>query len=75
MEEKLTIEVITHYPITDPECYGDYWDIEMLINGDLLLEFGDFYHDKGQEKIAGILSFLDIMSIEYVLEESQIADR
>ena len=71
----MDIKVVTHYPVSDPECHGDYWDIEMFIEGDLFLEFGDDYHNKGQAQVEGVLAFLDASEIEYRLEEEQVADR
>lgn len=44
------IEVVTHYLKEDPECLSDYSDVEVFINGEYIISFGDYYHDKGREK-------------------------
>lgn len=70
------IKVVTHYSKDDTRCIGDYIDIEVFVDGRLAIKYGDYYHDKGQEKAVG---FID--AIKYSLNpkpeivKEEIADR
>ena len=44
------IKVVTHYDIEDTDCGGDYHDVEVLVADELVAQYGDYYHDKGEEK-------------------------
>jgi len=68
------IKVVTHYQKDDVEFYGDYGSIEVFIDDEKKLEFGDGYHDNGQEKVEGGLEFLDVLGIQYTLVKENIAD-
>ncbi len=59
----ITVTQVTHYPEDDPKGNGDYYDIELLdAEGKVIATFGDYYHDKGQEKAEGF-----IQGVEYAL--------
>jgi hypothetical protein len=48
----MKLTVITHYLEDDPECYGDYDHITIEDeSGDQITSFGDYYHDKGDDKV------------------------
>jgi hypothetical protein len=51
---------VVHYSKTDVYFGGDYREIEIFMNGDLVASYGDHYHDKGREKADG---FYDAISI------------
>lgn len=61
----LDIEVVTHYYEEDEKCYGDYASIDLLVNGELVTEFADYYHEKGLDKIKGFFLALDYIGIPY----------
>jgi len=42
------------YPNED-ELDGDYWEIELELNGEIIAKYGDYYHDKGSEKAKGFI--------------------
>lgn len=46
----MEIKIITHFPTDDEDCNGDYYDVEVQIDGKVVASFGDYYHDKGQDK-------------------------
>ena len=48
---KLKLKVLTHFPKDDPDCCGDYYDIELIRveDGKKIGEWGDYYNDKGLE--------------------------
>lgn len=72
----MKIKKVVHYAEDDKEFVGDYYSIELFINGKLVKKFGDWYHDKGDEKcdafIDGVTYFKYEEDIDYELEE--IAD-
>ena len=53
-----TIEIIIHYCKDDPEYCGDYSSMELLIDGDIIAEYADAYHDHSQDKISGWIDCL-----------------
>ena len=65
----MTIRVLTHYLKSDPQFQGDYVSVEIFANGLKLKSYGDYYHDKGTEKVAGFLDalrlFEDIGTVVY----------
>lgn len=59
------ITITTHYPKTDQEMWGDYYDVTIHVAcGDMLfhMDYGDSYHDKGMEKAEG---FVDAIKLLY----------
>lgn len=59
------VTVIVHYPITDPQMTGDYYDVTVdvtLDNKRYHMDYGDYYHDKGTAKAEG---FIDALRIIY----------
>ena len=56
--------VVTHY---EKGCGGDYSKVTVEMDGEVLREFGDRYHDKGREKAdAYILAFFDLFGHQEV---------
>ena len=54
-----TIQIVTHYEEDDPDGDGDYLAVDVLVNDEIVMEYGDAYHDKGSEKadsfVAGVM--------------------
>lgn len=42
------------YPRED-DIGGDVWGITLELNGKIITEYGDYYHDKGSEKAKGFI--------------------
>lgn len=42
------------YPSED-DVGGDEWGIEVVLNGILIAEYGDSYHNKGSDKALGFI--------------------
>lgn len=57
------IVVTTHYSPND--IGGDYRKVTIKINGCQVRTFGDYYHDKGDQKASAYLSALDDFDIGY----------
>jgi hypothetical protein len=58
------LKVVTHY---ENGCGGDYSKVTVEMDGMLLREFGDYYHDKGHEKAdAYIMAFYDLFGLAEV---------
>ena len=57
---KLKLEALTHFPKDDPDCGGDYYDIELIRveDGKKIGEWGDYYNGKGEEKLEGFVDGL-----------------
>ena len=75
----MKIKKIIHYSEDDPEFSSDYTSIDLYINDKLVYTYGDYYHDKGQEKIEGFIDCIDYMVKEkliksYSLEIERLAD-
>lgn len=60
-QDKLEVNIITHYFKDDEEFSGDYSSIDILINNKKVISYGDAYHDSGDERVKG---FLD--AFEYI---------
>ena len=43
----MKIEIVQHYQEDDPDCISDYVDVEVFVDGNLIREYSDWYHDKG----------------------------
>lgn len=50
------VEVITYYPKDDEDFSGDYSRVVIKINGKIVRQYGDAYHEKGDTRAE---SFLD----------------
>ena len=46
----MKIEIIQHYQEDDPDYISDYVDVEVFVDGDLIREYADGYHDNGDIK-------------------------
>ncbi len=57
----MQVTVVTHYALNDPECISDYCYIELLLNGEPIIAYGDAYHAKGREKVEGFIDCLSWM--------------
>lgn len=58
------VTVTMHYPKSDKEMWGDYYDVTINIAcGDKMfhMDYGDAYHDKGWEKSLGFLDALKVL--------------
>jgi hypothetical protein len=47
---QMKIEIITHFPKDDPTCCGDYYSVDVKIDGELARHYNDEYDDRGDEK-------------------------
>lgn len=58
----MKVEVITWYGYYEDEevsdMGGDYWGVDVKIDGKLVKEYGDYYHDKGSEQAIGFVAGL-----------------
>lgn len=75
----LKIQIITHYCIEDIEFDEDYTSKDIVkINEEgkreLIISYGDSYHDSGHEKVEGFLNAMDYFKIEYEVEYINQAD-
>jgi hypothetical protein len=52
---KDTIYKVTTY-FCDEDCGGDYGTCAVILNGKVLIHYGDYYHDKGDEKAEGFIA-------------------
>lgn len=59
----MKVEIVKHYEDTDEDCSSDYWDIEIFVDGKLAKQYGDYYHDKGDEKADGFLDALYFLGL------------
>lgn len=58
------LTVVTHY---EKAYGGDYTKVTVEMDGDVLREFGDRYHDKGREKAdAYTMAFYDLFGHQEV---------
>ncbi len=39
----------------EDEIGGDEWEIHLELDGKIIVEYGDYYHDKGSEKVKGFI--------------------
>lgn len=73
------IAILKHYQKDDKEFSGDYSSIEILFDNKITVIYGDFYHDKGQERseafIEGFLKAVDLIGADRPrIEHKKIAD-
>lgn len=56
MTEKETNNFVIYYLYPDKNnMHGDEWGIEVELNGEVIVEYGDYYHDKGSERAKGFI--------------------
>lgn len=68
-------KVVYHYSVNDPECYGDYFEVYIMEGNEIIGIYGDYYHDKGSEKVIGFFDGLTFSGIEYeIIQDENIAD-
>lgn len=68
---------IVHYSKDDPDFGGDYESIDICdAQGGVVASFGDYYHDKGQEKSDGFIAGVRwaIGKQKLTVKERNIAD-
>jgi len=53
-----TFKLVRHFPPSDPGCLGDYHYLDITLNDDPVISYGDHYHDKGEDKAQGFLHAL-----------------
>ena len=52
----MDLRIVTHYDREDTDFPGDYCEIEIFDkDGNSIAWFGDYYHDKGDEKVEGFI--------------------
>lgn len=52
------LKTVAHY---EKGCGGDYVKVTVEMDGEILREFGDFYHDKGHIRAdAYVMAFYDL---------------
>lgn len=73
----MKLKQVTHYPKSDPDCDGDYYDIELLSEtGMVIVEYGDYYHEKGEEKMEGFIEGVEwVLGEKVKVERVDVADR
>lgn len=72
----MKVKIVTHYQIEDTECNGDYYDIELFIDGKLVKEFGDYYHEKGDVKVEAFLEGIKYATKKKMtVTNEKVADR
>ena len=49
------VTVITHYDINDTDFMEDYCSMKLFIDGTLVFEGRDAYHDNSRDKIDGFI--------------------
>jgi hypothetical protein len=68
-----------HYPKSDKNMEGDYYDVTINVYlGDEMLhmDYGDYYHDKGTDKAQGFLDALTaIYGSKFPILRLRAADR
>lgn len=78
----MKVEIVTHYAEEDTDFSGDYYSVDVKINGKVVRHYSDHYHDKGAEKadsfVDGYLFALgkdiDIEKANPLVKRQQIAD-
>ena len=70
----MNVKIIKHYAKNDPKFDRDYTGIDIIIDGDLVIEYGDSYHDNGQEKSEGFVDALNYIWESKFIENLIIID-
>ena len=60
----MKIVQVEHHEKEYDDCDGDYIDIELILGGEVIATFGDYYHDKGDSQATGF-----IKGMEYALKQ------
>lgn len=47
---KLKLKIILHYAVGNDEFDGDYSAVSVYLGSKKLKTYGDYYHDKGEER-------------------------
>jgi hypothetical protein len=68
------VEVITHYFKDDENCYGEYTSIEIIVDGELAVEFGSCYDDKGSERAETYLECMEQCGFKGRVVKTEVAD-
>ena len=58
-KKEIEITQVIHFAKDDPDCFGDHVDIELIKDGEVIQNYGDYYHDKGQEKVEGFIAGME----------------
>lgn len=69
-----SITVTTHYGTDDPECECDYYEIVVTSGRKKIAHFGDWYHDKGADKLAGFIQGLRLIYPDLEVKTRDVAD-
>jgi hypothetical protein len=77
------LKIITHYKKEDTKFYEDYCDIEIFLDGILIKQYEDGYHDKGKEKTEGFVHAIhslwpfigDLLDFVFDVKYENVADR
>ena len=77
--KKEGVTVTTHYPKSDKNKDGDYYDVTVdatVLEQQYHWEYGDSYHDKGREKAEGVVDALKtIYGKKFITLKISVADR
>jgi|GEM_PF-6372807 len=75
LENIKSVEIVTHFLKDDPECICDYTSVDILINGKRVEDYGDAYHDRGDEKVDGFLDALKFLGVDLsIVKRTEVAD-
>ncbi len=73
------VTITVHYPKSDKEMDGDYYDVTIdLTLGKLHYQqtYGDYYHEKGTEKVQGFVDALKLIyGSKFPIIRADVADR
>lgn len=58
----MKLKIITHFYNDDPDCSGDYASVTVELEGMVIANYGDYYHDKGEEKAEGFIDGVRYMN-------------
>ena len=70
----MNVKVIWHYQKDDVEFMGDYSAIDVYFDDDLVMEWGDGYHDNSSDRLKGVFECLDALGIQYTKGRKDVAD-
>ena len=70
----LKLRAVYWYSKNDKEFRSDYLYLQLFVNGILLKEYEDHYHQKGPEEIDGMQRLLKFMNVEFSFEEDRMND-
>lgn len=68
------VKVVMHFPKWDTKYYGDYSSIDVYIDGQCVTTYGDYYHDKGLDKVEGFIEGLRFFQPTFEVERVNVAD-